>query len=655
MAMKRSTKFVLGIGVSVFIAVGSMSLFFYQYVKAFYIQETYQKTDLVLGHIDAIMEYVKDELRPKMFLLLPKEEFVREAMSTSFVNKGVMTRFTELFPDYVYRRVAINPMNPQNRADAMEAGFIRKFSKNPREGLDWKGTVARQGREYFIHLKGVVMQRQCAVCHGAPSDSPRSLIEKYGSTQGHNWRVGDVVGLESIAIPIDNTFFRIRQVAFSIFLIGLAGTVGLTLFLYYFYYLVTQRPLMRVSSFFKSIVSGEKGLDVRLEVKGQDEITELADSFNGMIDHLRSSQGALVSSESKYRRIFEGSKDTILVADRDCKIRDINKSGLELLGYEERAAVVGTVRLQELFESRTSSDQFFGLLEAMGVVKDFETVFCNPAGEKAHVLITATFSDADTEDERKYECTIKDITERKKMEVQLRQADRLASIGQLAAGVAHEINNPLSIVIGYTKMLRQDADDASLIEDLDIIYTNAGLCKQIVEDLLNFSRQTKTQRSRVDIHEVLESVLAVVETNFADDGVRIRRSFDPSLPRVVVDVGKMRQVFMNLIMNAQQSIEGEGVVTVSTREDPAQAGFWVAVSDTGVGIADDARDAIFDPFFTTKEPGQGTGLGLAVSYGIVKEHNGDISFESEVGKGTTFNIWLPQGEHSDEAGSPDRR
>jgi signal transduction histidine kinase len=124
---------------------------------------------------------------------------------------------------------------------------------------------------------------------------------------------------------------------------------------------------------------------------------------------------------------------------------------------------------------------------------------------------------------------------------------------------------------------------------------------------------------------------------------------------VVVDVGKMRQVFMNLIMNAFQSINGGGRITVGTRDDAARGGFWVSVSDTGVGISDDARESIFDPFFTTKEPGQGTGLGLSVSYGIIQEHRGDISFESEMGKGTTFTIWLPKGTREDEADPFDRR
>jgi signal transduction histidine kinase len=229
------------------------------------------------------------------------------------------------------------------------------------------------------------------------------------------------------------------------------------------------------------------------------------------------------------------------------------------------------------------------------------------------------------------------------MELQLRRTERLASIGQLAAGIAHEINNPLSIVLGYTKMLRQDASEPSLREDLDIISSNAGMCKKIVEDLLNFSRQSKTRNSLVNLNETLESVLAVVEKNFSEDGVRIQRDFDPGLPQVVADVDKIRQVFMNLILNAFQAIQGSGVITVSSCSDAGRGGARIVVFDTGSGIADDIRDAIFDPFFTTKEPGQGTGLGLSVSYGIIQEHKGDITVESEIGKGSTFTIWLPEG------------
>jgi two-component system NtrC family sensor kinase len=147
----------------------------------------------------------------------------------------------------------------------------------------------------------------------------------------------------------------------------------------------------------------------------------------------------------------------------------------------------------------------------------------------------------------------------------------------------------------------------------------------------------------------------VVETNFAESGVCLYRDFDRQLPHVTVDVGKMRQVCMNLVMNAFQASERDGCITISTRSDTVRGGFKIAFTDTGCGIAADIRDAIFDPFFTTKEPGQGTGLGLAVSYGIIQEHNGTIAVESEVGQGTTFEIWLPLGAQADEAGHTDRR
>ena len=256
MNIKSSTKFKIGIGIIVFIAVGTMSMFFYQYVKRFYVQETYQKTDLVLGHIDATIAYVQEELGPRMFHVLPKDDFVREAMSTSFVNKGVMSRFAKMFPGYAYRRVAIDPMNPKNKADRFEEGFIHKFSADRSGPLEWKGLISKDGQSYFIRVKGVVMRKECAACHGKPSNAPRSITKRYGTDHGFNWRVGDVVGLESLAIPMDDTFSRIQQVAFSIFCAGLTGMVLLSFALNYFYYVVTQRPLEKASAFFKSIVGG---------------------------------------------------------------------------------------------------------------------------------------------------------------------------------------------------------------------------------------------------------------------------------------------------------------------------------------------------------------------------------------------------------------
>ncbi len=642
MTVRLSTKFMIGMGLIVFLAVGSMSLWFYEYVKKVYVQQTFQKTDLVFGHVDATMKYIKDELRPKMFHILPKDQFVLEAMSTSFVNKGVMSRFLQLFPNYIYRRVALNPMDPGNRADDFERRYIEKFALHPDSDLDWKGLVSRGDREFFIHLKGVVMERECTICHGNPSDSPKSLLARYGSENGHNWPEGKVVGLVSMAIPMDTTFASIRQVAFSVFCAGLIGVALLTLFLYYFYCVVTQRPLQKASDFFKSIVRGEKGLEDRFEVRGRDEISELAGSFNAMIEHLRQSQADLVRSELKYRRIFEGSKDAIIVADATGRIQDINHSGLELLGLGSIRQAAEGPRLADLFSSTTDRDDFFAMLARDGFAKDFETSLLRQTGNEAHVLITAIHSAADEEHDAGYECYIKDITERKQIEMHMRQADKLASIGQLAAGVAHEINNPLSIVLGYTRLLKTGGTgNPQFFEDLDTISNNAELCKKIVEDLLKFARQSKTRPSEADLHETIESVLKVVDTNYSDSGVEISRDYDATLGMVWLDVGKMQQVFMNVIINSLQAMGNTGMLTIVTRRDADASGFSVSFADTGSGIAPAIRERIFDPFFTTKEPGEGTGLGLTVSFGIVEEHGGRISFQSEPGKGALCSIWLP--------------
>ena len=161
-----TTKFMLGIGLILFCVISIISILFYVRLKDLYIKETYQKTDLVLGHINATMEYVRDELRPQMFHLLPKDEFISEAMSTSFVNKGIMQRFAIKFPDYVYRRVSTNPLNPNNKADRFEEGIIRQLGNTPGSQKEWKGLLAKGENNYFLHYKAIAMEEQCVMCHG---------------------------------------------------------------------------------------------------------------------------------------------------------------------------------------------------------------------------------------------------------------------------------------------------------------------------------------------------------------------------------------------------------------------------------------------------------------------------------------------------------
>lgn len=234
----------------------------------------------------------------------------------------------------------------------------------------------------------------------------------------------------------------------------------------------------------------------------------------------------------------------------------------------------------------------------------------------------------------------------KHMERQLQQADRLASIGQLASGIAHEINNPLGLILGYTQLLlREEPDGSERAEDLKIIEKHARACKTVVRDLLNFARSAPSRKGPGDLHACIREILGVVRHPFALDGVAIETRLDDSMPTMELDEGKIRQLFMNLIMNAKQAIKKNGSIGVTTSFDPETHTAVIEVRDSGCGIVPEDLPRIFDPFFTTKEPGEGTGLGLSVAYGIVQDHGGEITVESTPGEGTRFTVKLPATEN----------
>lgn len=244
---------------------------------------------------------------------------------------------------------------------------------------------------------------------------------------------------------------------------------------------------------------------------------------------------------------------------------------------------------------------------------------------------------------------LRDVTEKRQHELQLMQAEKLSSIGILAAGVAHEINNPLSSVAGYAEaLLRRFRDEEALSGDLrledfpkylQIIIRESYRCKGIIDCLLSFSRKSDGSHGSVDINQILHEVLELVRHKSRFEKIAISTELSGDLPAVTGDPSGLRQVFLNLVMNAHQAISGTGSVGIVTRTDGDTA--VIEVADSGCGIPREAIDQIWDPFFTTKEVGQGVGLGLAVTYNIIKRHGGAISVESTAGKGSTFTVRIP--------------
>lgn len=245
---------------------------------------------------------------------------------------------------------------------------------------------------------------------------------------------------------------------------------------------------------------------------------------------------------------------------------------------------------------------------------------------------------------------LREVTERRIQELQLMQSEKMASMGLLAAGVAHEINNPLTSVAGYAEALtRRLREDQGLAADprlevfqryLEVIIRESYRCKGIINSLLSFSRKSDGSIGLVDLNEVVREVLDLVKPKALSEKVEIEEHLAPELPPVRGDSGGLRQVFMNLVMNALQAIEGSGNITLASFAEEGRV--HVQIRDSGCGIPQGLLDQIWDPFFTTKSVGTGVGLGLAVTYNIVHRHGGEISVESREREGTCFTVRLPE-------------
>lgn len=240
--------------------------------------------------------------------------------------------------------------------------------------------------------------------------------------------------------------------------------------------------------------------------------------------------------------------------------------------------------------------------------------------------------------------SLKDRDEKLKKHAQqkIMESERLATIGQLAAGVAHEINNPLGGILIYSHLLLENIDENDPHRDnLVKIATQATRCKGIVKGLLDFSRQTEPKIELTDGNKLLEKALSLVENQAIFQNIYILKNLNPTPLLVMVDSAQIQQVFINIILNAAEAMEGKGKFVIETRISDDDKLIEIEFMDTGCGISEENIERLFEPFFTTKEVGHGTGLGLAISYGIIQRHKGTIEVNSQIGKGTTFIIRLP--------------
>jgi signal transduction histidine kinase len=236
----------------------------------------------------------------------------------------------------------------------------------------------------------------------------------------------------------------------------------------------------------------------------------------------------------------------------------------------------------------------------------------------------------------------RDVTQYKQMEQQLIMTDRLASVGELVSGIAHELNNPLTSVIGFSELLREADIPLEIKEDLDTISSEAGRAADIVRNLLTFARKHDPVRQASQINNIIDDVLKLRAYEHKVNNISVRKNLANDLPEIMVDYFQIQQVFLNIVVNAEQAMleaHKSGTLSITTRrfEDIVRVSF----TDDGPGISQKDTNKIFNPFFTTKEVGKGTGLGLSICHGVVSAHSGQIYVKSKPGRGATFIIELP--------------
>jgi two-component system NtrC family sensor kinase len=354
----------------------------------------------------------------------------------------------------------------------------------------------------------------------------------------------------------------------------------------------------------------------------------------------------LTRSESRYRHLFEAASNAIMTFDSLGRFTTVNGAAEQISGYS-RDELIGRF-FGPLLATEALPRALLEFRRALsGSAGQFETIMLHKDGERRHLTVNY----ACPERSREVICMIRDATAEKQLQQQLIQAEKMAAIGQLVSGVAHELNNPLASISAFAQLLLAEKGlNEEQRHSADVVRAEARRASRIVNNLLTFARQHKTEKVPADINNVLHDTLELRTYELNVRGIHIVCDFDDrTAPVTMVDVHQLQQVMLNLITNAEQAM-GEVQRSrhrLTLRTHTAGDVVRIEVEDTGPGIRDDAMHQIFNPFFTTKPTGKGTGLGLSISLGIVSEHGGRIWAENIPAGGARFSVELPRVECAD--------
>ena len=364
-----------------------------------------------------------------------------------------------------------------------------------------------------------------------------------------------------------------------------------------------------------------------------------------LLSRQRRTEEALRKSEERYRTILDDMEKGYYEVDLLGNITFANDSICRFMGYKPRE-IIGTNYQSYAYDKENAAKMFMctnNVYRTKKPAKWFSWDYRTKNGERRHIeaSIAPKFDENGTV--VGFRGISNDITERKAREQQVLLASKLASIGELASGVAHELNNPLTAVMGYAQLLTETEDVSDNVKsDLNKVYEESQRASKIVQNLLSFARRRKPEKTYFDINNLVQKTLDLRTYELKVNNINVHTNLRPNVPEIRADYHQIQQVLLNILINAEQAlaeVRRRGSITVTTAS--VNDCVKISIVDNGPGISEDIIDKIFDPFFTTKEVGKGTGLGLSVCHGIVTAHNGKIYADSDQKKGASFTIELP--------------
>ena len=698
------TRFLLFV---LLLAIAFSGVIFYQTwsLTCAHVEElTTRQAELALEFDLAIRAYIGESVRPVVEARVEPDEFIPEAMSTSFVARSVFDKVRERFPDYVLKFSSDNPRNPANAACPEELEILEYFRNHP-EATKWVGKIRLNGGEYLGYFSPRRMEESCLRCHGRPKDAPKDMLARYGSKRGFYWPVGEVIATDTVAIPMD----KVRAAITTETLTRLGTTaVWLVLFLglmFVAFRAFVTRRLAAITDHFRRATEqpGEMPL-ASIAVTGRDEISILAASFNTLaarqqalqsslerrvkertaeleteVEQRKRTEEALRQSEQQYRRIFESVTDCLLVIDLDGKLAEANPTACRTYGYtrEEMLGLCGKdfvhpdyYHLFEDFKRQLrTADHFYA--ESVDIRKDGSTFDIEVRG--------TTF---DFKGEPHLLAVVRDITQRKRAEEALNrlnreleqrvarrtaqlqneleerkrvEKDRQRIIEELevkntelerfAYTVSHDLKSPLITIKGYVGLLAEDIERghaAQIENDLARISGAADNMYDLLNDVLQLSRigRQANPPASIPMRDLVHEALQLVAGSITQRGVQVR--IEPDLPVLYGDHSRLREVLQNLIENAVRYMgdQPDPVIEIGARQE--QDRIICHVRDNGIGIDPRYQKKVFGLFDKLDPNSEGTGVGLALVKRIVEVHNGQVWIRSKgTGHGSTFYFAIP--------------